>query len=214
MDQRQNHRSDMFNAVQHFMDANTDIWSGIPALVTFKNQFDEQLIQIRGHQDNQEAAKVYLGKNKITQKQFVSEKADILNDALGAYAAVEEKAELILKASKSFSDLYRRRNQDFITVITETITLLEEHMDGLADYGVTTDQITDLKNSFDRFLEINGQPRQYRIAERQATIGLSELFEQTATLLSDKMDKVMKRFKRANTTFYVGYQAARVIVGK
>ncbi|MEW7278284.1 hypothetical protein ABW636_06785 [Aquimarina sp. 2201CG1-2-11] len=214
MDQRQINRLEMYQAVQSFMDTHTDIWNGVPVLVTFKNQFDEQLIKIRENQDSQEAAKTYLGTNKTTQKRFVSEKADILNDALEAYAAVEDKVELEQKAAKSFSDLYRLRNQDFIIIVNETILLLEEHLNDLQDYGVTADQITDLKNSFDRFLVLNGQPRQYRIAEKQATKSISELFDQTSTLLATKVDKVMKRFKRTHTSFYSGYQAARIIVGK
>ncbi|WP_378176693.1 hypothetical protein [Aquimarina sp. SS2-1] len=212
MNKDQNNKLDMYEAVQTYLDANTDKWNGVPVLITFKNQFSELLSNIREHQENQEAARVYLGANKTTQKRFVSEKADILNDALEAYAAIEENIELEQKAAKSFSDLNRLRNQDFVTVVTETITLLEQHLEALADYGVTADQITDLKNSFDQFLTLQGQPRQYRIAGKQATLNLAELFENTSSLLSNKMDKVMKRFKRTDANFFNGYQTARIIV--
>ncbi len=214
MDQRQNNRLNMYEAVQQYLDNHIDKWKGLPVLMTFKNELDEQLSQIREHQDNQEAAKVFLGENKITQKRIVAEKADILNDALQAYAAVTNNAELQQKAARSFSELNRSRNQDFITILIETITLLEKHVKCLMDYGITMEQITDLKNSFDQFLMINGQPRQYRIAQKQATLGLSELFEQTTALLNNKVDKVLKCFKTTNPVFYSGYKAARVIVGR
>ncbi|WP_158447805.1 hypothetical protein [Aquimarina longa] len=42
--------------------------------------------------------------------------------------------------------MYKFRNQDFITVMTETILLLDQNLVPLGDYGVTQDQITDLKN--------------------------------------------------------------------
>lgn len=212
MNKDQNNKLDMYEAVQTYLDTNTDKWNGVPVLITFKNQFSELLSNIREHQENQEAARVFLGANKTTQKRFVSEKADILNDALEAYAAIEENIELEQKAAKSFSDLNRLRNQDFVTVVTETIILLEQHLEALADYGVTADQITDLKNSFDQFLTLQGQPRQYRIAGKQATLNLAELFENTSSLLSNKMDKVMKRFKRTDANFFNGYQTARIIV--
>lgn len=212
MNKDQNNRLDMYEAVHTYLDANTDKWNGVPVLITFKNELSDLLSNIREHQDNQEAAKVFLGANKTNQKRFVSEKADILNDALEAYAAIEGNAELEQKAAKSFSDLNRLRNQDFVTIITETITLLEQHLEALADYGVTADQITDLKNTFDQFLMLQGQPRQYRIAGKQATLNLAELFENTSALLANKMDKVMKRFKRTDTNFFNGYEAARVIV--
>ena len=212
MTKDQNNKLDMYEAVHTYLDANTDKWNGVPVLITFKNELSELLSSIREHQDNQEASRVYLGTNKTTQKRFVSEKADILNDALEAYAAIEGNAELEQKAAKSFSDLNRLRNQDFITIITETITLLEQYLESLTDYGITADQITDLKNSFDQFLTIQGQPRQYRIAGKQATQNLAELFDASSTLLVSKMDKVMKRFKRTDTNFYNGYLAARIIV--
>lgn len=212
MNKDQHNKLDMYEAVHTYLDANTDKWNGVPVLITFKNELSELLANIREHQDHQEAARVFLGANKTTQKRFVSEKADILNDALEAYAAIESNAELEQKAAKSFSDLNRLRNQDFVTIVTETIVLLEQYLEALADYGVTADQITDLKNSFDQFLLLQGQPRQYRIAGKQATLNLAELFENASNLLATKMDKVMKRFKRTDTNFFNGYEAARVIV--
>ena len=214
MDNKQTSKLEMFKAVQTYLDANTATWSTIPILTGLKNDFDTVVDAIDASAGEQESARVYLGKNKTTQKRVVAEKTDILNDALEAYAAIEGKAELEQKASKTFSDLYRLRNQDFETVVKETIALLEQHLTELEGYGVTADQITDLKNSFDQFLTLQGQPRQYRIAEKQATTGMSDLFANATDILNTKMDKLMTRFKRSNTNFFNGYLAARVIVDK
>ncbi len=214
MTKDQINKLEMYQAVQTYLDAHTEKWSGVPILLTLKNELDELLIQLRDHSDIQEASRVFLGADKNNQKRFVSEKADILNDALEAYAAITNNAELEQKAARSFSDLYKLRNQDFITIITETITLLEHHLKALSDYGVAQDQITDLKNSFDQFLSLQGQPRQYRIAGKQATQSLLTLFANTSNLLNNKMDKIVKRFKRTDINFYNGYLAARIIVDK
>ncbi|WP_146052876.1 hypothetical protein [Aquimarina sp. I32.4] len=202
----------MFEAVKTYLDTHTNKWNSVPILLSFKNDFEELLLQLQENKENQAASRIFLGTSKTIQKRFVSDKADILNDALEAYATIENKTDLEQKAARSFSDLYKLRNQDFITIITETIALLEEHLEELADYGVTSNQITDLKNSFDQFLAIQGKPRQYRIAGKQATKGLSELFEQTTSLLNSKMDKIFKRFKNADATFYNGYRASRTII--
>lgn len=214
MDSKQTSKLEMFKAVQTYLDANTAIWSTVPILTGLKNDFDIIIDAIDTAASAQESARVYLGKNKTTQKRVVAEKTDILNDALEAYAAIEGDAELEQKAAKTFSDLNRLRNQDFETVVKETIALLEQHLTELEGYGVTVEQITDLKNSFDQFLSLQGQPRQYRIAEKQATTGMSDLFEQATALLSSKIDKLMTRFKSSNTNFFNGYLAARVIVDK
>ena len=102
----------------------------IGILVSKLNDF---IVAISGHKDAQNAAQVFLHKNKKQQKLVVAEKADILNDALEAYAALEGDAELESKAAKSYSDLYSLRNEDFKTVIAETIALLEEKLTELAD---------------------------------------------------------------------------------
>ena len=52
-------------------------------------------------------------------------------------------------------------------------------------------------NLCDNFLELNGKPRQFRIASVVATATLEELFEQSHDLLIKKLDKVMKRFKNS-----------------
>ncbi|MCG8385638.1 MAG: hypothetical protein MJA30_08870 [Cytophagales bacterium] len=52
------------------------------------------------------------------------------------------------KVDRSYSDLYRLPKQGFVVVIKETIQLLEEHIEAMADCGMSPKQVTDLKNSF------------------------------------------------------------------
>jgi hypothetical protein len=212
MNQNQINRSQMLDAVKAYLDRNASIWSMIPIIGILVSQVNDFIVAITGHKDAQNAAQVFIHKNKKQQKLAAAEKADILNDTLEAYAGDAEDAELEYKAAKSYSDLYKLRNDDFKTVITETIALLEEKLTDLADYGVSEPQITDLKNSFNNFLVLNGQPRQYRISSVVATESLKEMFTQSSDLLTKKLDKVMKRFKNADPKFYKGYLAARVVV--
>ncbi|WP_436517626.1 hypothetical protein [Ekhidna sp. To15] len=212
MTQQQINRSNMFDATQAYMDGTTTIWGPIPIINMLKNQFDDLLLQITENQEAQQAAKVFVGHNKQMQKKLIAEKADILNDTLEAYAAINANAELESKAAKSFRELLRLRNEDFIITINETIELLTDKLEDLVDYGMTIDQITDLKSSMDNFLALHGKPRQYRIASSVATGTLEEVFSQTSELLDLKMDNLMKRFKRSNPSFYQGYLAARVVV--
>jgi hypothetical protein len=212
MNQNQINRSQMLDAVKAYLDRNASIWSMIPIIGILVSQMNDFIVAITGHKDAQNAAQVFIHKNKKQQKLAAAEKADILNDTLEAYAGDAEDAELEYKAAKSYSDLNKLRNDDFKTVITETIALLEEKLTDLADYGVSEPQITDLKNSFNNFLVLNGQPRQYRIASVVATESLKEMFTQSSDLLTKKLDKVMKRYKNADPKFYKGYLAARVVV--
>ena len=60
-------------------------------------------------------------------------------------------------------------------------------------------------------MEKNGEPRTYQIASVQATQSLAGLFSEANEILTTKLDKVMKIFKRRDPEFYNGYLAARGI---
>ena len=204
----------MIKTVIAFLNQNTSRWSHVAIIAVFLSKLADLFEAIRGHKDAQNAAKVFIYEAKDEQKQIVADKADILNDLLASYASVEKDPELKSKADKSSSELYRLRNEDFETVVTETIKLLDENLPNMADYGLTEAKITDLKNSFDTFLLLSGKPRQYQIASVVATASLKELFSQTSDLFEEQLDPTMKQFKISDPKFYKGYLAARVVVDK
>ncbi len=212
MNARQKSRAEMLATTRAFLDQNTEVWSSVPIIANVKTQLDSVIQEIIHHQEAQEASQVFLGSNKLALKKAVAEKADILNDILASYAEIEDNAALLEKSNKSFSDFNRLPYQDFQTVVKETIQLLDDNLASLADYGVSEDQVTDLKNSFDDFMSISGEPRLYKVASVQATKAHEDLFTQASDLLKSKLDRLMKRYKTANTNFYNGYVASRVLV--
>ena len=141
MTKNQKNRAEMLATTRAYLDANTLVWSPIPIISAMKNELDTIMQQITDHQEAKEAAQIFLGSNKSALKKAAAEKADILNDVLAAYANVENNAALEQKADKSYSDLYKLANQDFQTVVRETITLLEENLTAMADYGISEERI-------------------------------------------------------------------------
>ena len=91
------------------------------------------------------------------------------------------------------------------------IALLEEHIEEMAAYGLTQDQIEDAKMSFNLFQDKRQKPRSFQYDSQDNNHSLEDLMSET-TLLLTKLDGVMKRFRRSNATFYAGYEAARTIV--
>lgn len=202
----------MYDTVLSFLDSNSAIWSSILKVGEFKNQFTDVVVQIDTAQYAQKQAQVFLGKNKTQIKSVVAQKADILNDSLEAFAVVTGKSKLEQKMAATFTDLFTLRNADFIPAVKTIVEAAETHLEVLAEYGVSTEQVEDLKTDFDGFLEINGQPRAFRVASVQATKDLELLFAEANEILENKLDKVMSIFKRRDPGFFNGYQAARVIV--
>jgi hypothetical protein len=213
MNQNQINRKEMYETVNSFFDTNAAKWSSIPKLAEFKNLFSNVIGQINESQYAQQEAQVFLGKNKTQLKNTVALKADILNDSIEAFALVTGNMELANKMATSYTQLNRMRNTEFIPAIMAIVTAADNNEEPLqVEYGVSAEQVEGLKNDFDDFLAVNGEPRAYRIASVQATKDLESLFTEATDILQNKLDKVMSIFKRRDVNFYNGYLAARVVV--
>uniref|UniRef100_UPI0032175E46 hypothetical protein n=1 Tax=uncultured Draconibacterium sp. TaxID=1573823 RepID=UPI0032175E46 len=212
MNKTQINQKEMYDTVISFLDNNSALWSSIPKVGEFKNEFSGIVMQIDAAQYAQQQAQVYLGKNKTQVKSTVARKADILNDSIEAFALVTGNNKLANQMATSYSDLNRMRNADFIPAVKAVVAAAEDNLEVLTgEYGVTAEQVEGLKTDFDGFLVLNGQPRAYQVASVQATKELELLFGEAKDTL-EKLDKVMSIFKRRDPNFYNGYEAARVIV--
>ena len=145
MTKNQVNRKERNDVVINFLDDNASKWNSIPKVGEFKNEFEALNTGIEEAQAAQSEAQVRLGKSKKQLKRTIAEKADILNDAVEAFAAVTENPALEDKMSATATELNRLRNEDFIVRIKEVVTGTLLHKDALiAEYGVTEEQITDL----------------------------------------------------------------------
>lgn len=211
MKQEQINRLEMMQATDAFLDANTAIWNPIPIIASYKTGLSQIIESIRSSAEDQEAAQVFIGSSLQQLKLRLAEKMDILDDALEAYADDTDNADLLSRSSNSRSDYLRLPHEDFETKTRNMIDLLESNVADMSDYGFTQDQIDDVKLSLNLFQNRRGKPRSYQIASRVATTDIEELMRE-ATVVLDKIDRVMKRFKRTNSIFYNGYLAARTII--
>ena len=211
MNQRQINKVEMMETTNNYLDANTAIWSAIPIITSYKNRLSHVIDELKTAAQDQDAAQVFIGSNLQTLKITIAEKMDILDDILEAYADDNGNTELLAQAENSKTDYIRLTNEAFETKVKNVISLLESNVAEMADYGLTQDQIDDAKLSFSTYQDKRGMPRSYKVASRQATQSIEELIDEGDKAL-EKLDRVMKRFKRSNSTFFNGYQAARTIV--
>ena len=211
MDQRQINKLEMIESTNKYLDSTTGVWSAIPIVTNYKIRLSTAIDALKSAAQEQEAAKVFIGGSLQDLKITIAEKMDILDDILEAYAEDTENAELQAQADNSKTDYIRLPNEDFETKVKNVISLLEANVGEMADYGLTQDQIEDAKISFGTYQDKRGIPRSYQVASKQATQTIEELMKEADDML-DKLDKVLKRFRRSDARFYVGYEAARTIV--
>ncbi len=206
-------RKHMVETTLLFLDSNAGIWQNIARIAQVKNQLSQVNKSIELVAVEQQSAQVNVGKIKTSLKRTIAEKADILNDLVEVYATMTNNPTLAQTMSDSYSDLYEMRNSDMSRRVKQIIDSTTEHQDVLvAEFGLTTEQITDLQADYDYYMELSGQPREYQIKSGVATMTLEEYFTEIDQLLSNQLDNLMKVFKRREPTFYNGYLKARMVV--
>lgn len=206
-------RKHMVEATLAFLNENATKWQSIAKIGEVKNQLSDVNQSIDHAAMDQQQSQISMGKVKLELKRTISVKADILNDLIEVYAKVNNKPALSQTMSDNASDLFKLKNDDMMRKVKLIIDAATEHQEALvAEYGMTAEQITDLQADYDRFLEINGQPREYKIKAGVATATLEELFSQASDLLNNQLDSLMKIFKHRDPAFYAGYEKARIVV--
>ena len=211
MTQEQINRLEMYQTTNDYLDAQNAVWSAIPIVGNYKNKFFDIIASIKTASAEQADAQIFIGKSLTALKKTIAIKMDMLDDIMEAYAIDTDNPELAQQSANSTTDYFSLPNEDFEIKVKQVITLLEANLASMADYGLTAAQIEDVKLNFDQFLTSRGKPRNYQVASRVATQDLDALFKEGNTT-ADKLDRVLKPFKRASASFYNGYEAARKIV--
>ena len=213
MNQRQMNSKHMLDTSLSYLNGKSAIWQGIAKIGEVKNQLNVISLAIDNAADEQEQSQVTIGKIKLTLKHTICEKADILNDVVEVFALMNDNPTLADKMDDSISNLLKMKNENMLRRVKQIITAASENQEALtADYGITAEQITDLQADYNHFLELNGQPREYQIKSSMATKSLENLVSEANSLLSNRLDNLMKIFKRRNSSFYNGYLKARMVV--
>lgn len=211
MNQAQINRLEMYQTTNDYLDAQNAVWSAIPIVGNYKNQLFDIIANIKTAAANQADAQVFIGKSLTALKKTIATKMDMLDDILEAYALDTDNAELAQQAANSTTDYFSLPNEEFEIKVQQVITLLEANLANTADYGLSAEQVDDVKLNFDQFLTSRGKPRNYQVASRVATQDMDALFKE-GTATTEKLDRVLKRFRRANASFYNGYEAARKVI--
>ncbi|MGL1885083.1 MAG: hypothetical protein OCD76_01115 [Reichenbachiella sp.] len=205
-------RYQMLVSTQNYLDSNNNTWSAIPIMNTFKSLLDELIQATKEQLTTSGNTTKGLTMDKSVLKEQISIKVSVLSGALSAFAMVTDNQELNQNAYLTKTEVLRLRDIELPDRLGGLLALLSTHLPALADYGVTEPQLNDLSTSLDDFRDMIGQPRLKGTTANLAKIAMSQLVDETATLLKDKMDKVMLQYQWSNPSFYEGYKRARTIV--
>lgn len=211
MNKTQSNHYRMFLNTQEYLDEKTNVWNVIPRVVTYKNNFDELLARIA------ETSKLTTDSVGVTErkgqlKRAIAKKVAMLSGVMQAYAYDIDDMDLAPKTSLSETEVYRLKDTELQGTVSGFLKLVEQHIGKLADFGLTPETLTELSTTVDEFNTLIGKPRVIMNSKYVALSTLDELFDETNSLIKNKLDKMMLMFKYTSNGFYEGYERARVIV--
>jgi hypothetical protein len=211
MNKNQSNQFRMFLTTQDYLNNHSQVWSAISRVTQYKNDYDELLARIA--QKAEEAGQgIGISDRKVKLKGALSVKASGLSGMLQAFAHEQDDTDLAEAVATSKSNLVKMRDQDIGAMVKKLTGTAEEHMADLADFGLTTDSLTEILSTLEEFNSLIGKPRNI-LSQRYVALGtLEELFTETSSLLRDKMDNILLMFRENNPEFYDGYTRARTIV--
>lgn len=213
MNQDQSNHFDMYVATQDHMNNNPAVWSGVPVIVTVKNNFDELVSRMAGQSEKAQSKLSVTGRKEILIKQ-TGLRASELSGSLQAFAAITNKPDLMKEVDFTKSDAVRMKEKELVTYVGNMIKIARNNLAALTDYAITDEQLTELETTLEDLNDLIGKPRNI-LNQKYVAIGqLSELFDTCNKLLRDQMDKLMLRYRTSNPEFYEGYLRARTIVDR
>ncbi len=203
---------EMYEQSNAYLDDHISVWIAVPIISNYKNKVHQLIPRMKEAMDGSEdVSKIHMGQAVLHLKKQIADKMDILDDTLEAYAEDIQDDYLKEQASNYYSDYFRLSYDEFVEKVTAMIELLEKHEDKMHDYGLVQDQIDDVKLNLDEYQQSLGKDITYNLASKISKQTIDSFLNESREY-AGKLDKVMKRFKRSNVTFYNGYLASRTIV--
>ncbi len=201
----------MYNAVNDVLDNFQTNWSVVPAIQGIRDEFLEQLTQLRNLAFEQSFIANNAGDIKNKRRLELLNVFLIARRSLKSFAKSTDNNALFLamKFSRtSFTNASSFRTLQIANLITNKAIEYEE---SLADYGLSSNfisQLNDLLEELERVLEL---PRKLITDRKAITASIESLVPVIDNILIDELDPLVKNLEASDETFANKYFNARVI---
>ncbi len=207
-------RVDMFNTVESLMGKNQLTWSVVPAIAITVTDLKAGLAAIGDSVRKQQAPTGGARDEKASVRLSFEEKILEVADQLSALAAKNQDATLGAAVELTLSTLDKLE----VDVLEQTGKRLSglgtANLAALADYGITAADLTELDTLTAKFHDVKNAPRVAISGRAGETETQPALVANVTSLLRNRLDKQMTKFKKSHPEFFASYRSARVIVDR
>jgi uncharacterized phage infection (PIP) family protein YhgE len=214
MNRDQFNRTEMFSTVSAYMQTNTSLLSGTPAIGQTVNELNAKITAIAAKMSKQQTPITGAADQKAQVRTELEEKILEIADQLAAFAAAENDMNLGSQVELTLSSLDKMPDDALEETAQRVSTLATANLGELGDYGVIGADVTALDGLKTQFHNVKTTPRTAVAGRAAETSTLPGLITETTSLLRNRLDKQMTKYKKTQPEFYSGYRTARVIVDR
>jgi len=197
--------------LRDFFNKNASITSKLPTFGILFAQYNSNLNEIQDLSKQQEIDKSGISENKNLLRADLVAKALDVSRKTESYATMNNHTILAKEVHYSESNLNKSsalKLRDRALVIHDKAF---ENIAALADYGVTRDMLTDLRNAIDLFSTSIPSTRTGKTESKQVTSQITRLLKANDVLLA-RFDKLMEVIHLTETIFYSEYKDNRKVI--
>lgn len=214
MNRDQLNRTGMFSTVAAYMGTNQTLWNGVKAIGDTVTDLNDGIADISGAAGKQETPVSGAAAQKAQVRHDYEEQILVIASQLSALAEVKGDANLAAQVELTLSALDKLADDDLEETGKRITNLATANLAALADYGIVQADVTVLTALTTQFHGIKTAPRTAVVDRSSQTTTLPDKIANVTSILRNRLDKLLTRFKKSNPEFYAGYLAARVIVDR
>lgn len=211
MNDKQENKFTMYQAVTSLLDANTVKTSSMSAFATALSNFKDILLAIS--EKNIQKGSATAGKTTLKnqqQSQLIASAVPVAG-ALFALGAATNDPRLKELGDLKKGDFLKLRDTELTDVVINIKNLADSYTAQLAAYGVTPAAITALDTQLSSYsASIGGRESSFSTKVAAGKV-LSTLFDDADTILKDQLDRMMEMFAPSDQQFYQEYKSAREV---
>lgn len=212
MTDRQNEKLNMHQTVSRFCRENKDAYRTVPAFGRGVDELDNCIADTKFVAEQQSGVAV---KGATAQKgnaeDILVQASLTVAGALYVYAIENKNSELLVIASVNKNSFYKTHGNQALSLAKNIATEADALAAELADYGVSDADRQGLDAAIAGYEALIVSPRTAINERKQHTGNLAQQLAAADSVLCDKLDKLVVRFKTENPAFYNGYKNARNI---
>ncbi len=195
-----------------YLNQNIEYWQSNAAILVIIKTITLLYEKIENYQEQQQIKIDGYANRKNTQKILTVTSTNMITSVLSAYASAVNDETLLGKVNYSRSDIWRLRDMELEnlskTIIKIAIPLLPE----LVEYNFSQEILDKYSADIKLYNETRSEPIKAIKRRKTATALLKPLMSELRTIISSRLDKIMKIYETTNPEFYMGYIKHREIV--